>query len=390
MPRVLGRLLGRQVRGTQEVRGLVGMEARGLQEARGLATGHTLPSSPQPIEPLAAPRPRAQGGAADPFVLVGAGLDTMVAEIHTELQGQLQVESELGEMARYYFDGAGKGLRPVIAMCLGHAFNTHTGVAGGEAEAGQRKVAIISEMIHTASLVHDDILDHAETRRGKESVNVRWGGQKSTMAGAYILAVASRLLATTGNQQVVEILSQVLADLVQGEFMQLQTSKEEEDRFEDYINKSFNKTASLMAYSCQANAVLAAATEAEAQQAFLYGKHLGIAFQLVDDLLDFVSSADQLGKPAAADLHLGLATAPVLFASVEFPQLNSMVARRFSSPGDVSEAFRLVLASTGLQQTRGLARQHCESAITALDDIKPSPHKAALVGLCDKVLNRLN
>jgi len=379
VPRVLGRLLGRQGRGL-------------AMEARGLATQHTLLSSPQPVQPLAAPpRPRAQGGGGggDPFLLVGASLDTMVQEIHTELQGQLQVDSELGEMARYYFDGAGKGLRPVIAMCLGHAFNTHTG-RQGEAEAGQRKVAIISEMIHTASLVHDDILDHAETRRGKESVNVRWGGQKSTMAGAYILAVASRLLASTGNQQVVEILSQVLADLVQGEFMQLQTSKEEEDRFEDYINKSFNKTASLMAYSCQANAVLALATESEAQQAFLYGKHLGIAFQLVDDLLDFVSSADQLGKPAAADLHLGLATAPVLFASVEFPQLNTMITRRFSSPGDVEEAFRLVLASTGLQQTRGLARQHCESAIAALDDIKPSPHKAALVGLCDKVLNRLN
>ena len=99
-------------------------------------------------------------------------------------------------------------------------------------------------------------------------------------------------------------------------------------RFEDYINKSFNKTASLMAYSCQANSVLAEASLAEAHDAFLYGKHLGIAFQLVDDLLDFVSSADMLGKPAAADLQLGLATAPVLFASSQFPQLHAMITRR--------------------------------------------------------------
>ena len=129
-----------------------------------------------------------------------------------------QVDTELGEMAKYYFDGAGKGLRPVIAMCVGHAFNVHTGKVG-KAEEGQRMVAIISEMIHTASLVHDDILDHAETRRGKVtvskrsqlqnftpmlkvSVNLRWGGQKSTMAGAYILAVASKLLARTGSQEV--------------------------------------------------------------------------------------------------------------------------------------------------------------------------------------------
>merc|ERR1719402_1980095 len=131
-------------------------------------------------------------------------------------------------MARYYFDGAGKGLRPVIAMCLGHAFNTHTG-RQGEAEAGQRKVAIISEMIHTASLVHDDILDHAETRRGKESVNLKWGNKKSAMAGDYILAVGSRILARIGNQEVLVVLSQVLADLVEGEFMQLQTKEDEEE-----------------------------------------------------------------------------------------------------------------------------------------------------------------
>ena len=140
-----------------------------------------------------------------------------------------------------------------------------------------------------------------------------------------------------------------------------------------------------MAYSCQANAVLAEASPEEAHDAFLYGKHLGIAFQLVDDLLDFVSSADMLGKPAAADLQLGLATAPVLFASSEFPQLHAMITRRldtfeafqeqvwkstevfkinqlknyflrFSESGDVEEAFRLVLLSQGLEQTRQLAR----------------------------------
>jgi decaprenyl-diphosphate synthase subunit 1 len=234
-------------------------------------------------------------------------------------------------------------------------------------------------MIHTASLVHDDILDHAETRRGKVSVNLKWSPHQATMAGAYILAVASRLLASTGNRRVVEILSQVLADLVQGEFMQLQTKQNEEDRFEDYINKSFNKTASLMAYSCQAVAVLAEATDQEAEEAFRYGKQLGIAFQLVDDLLDFVSSADQLGKPAAADLELGLATAPVLFAAAEFPQLHEMIGRRFQEEGDVQEAFRLVLQSRGLEETRALARRHCQDAINSLEAIKPSPHRAALV-----------
>jgi len=326
----------------------------------------------------------------DPFMLVEGDLKTMFKEIHNELDLELMGDSELGEMSKYYFDGKGKAVRPVIAMCVGHAFNQHMGVSN-ENVKNQRKVAIISEMIHTASLVHDDILDHAETRRGKLSVNTKWNLQKSTMCGDYILAVGSKLLAQTGNQEVVTILSQVLADLVQGELQQLQQTEEDEnERFEQYLNKSFNKTASLMTYSCQANAVLSGANEEEVQAAYKYGRNIGIAFQLVDDLLDFVSSADQLGKPAAADMKLGLATAPVLFASQQFPELNDMIARRFSEEGDVENAFECVIKSGGLDQTRALAKQHCEDAISALDIISNSTYKYALVGLCDKVLNRLN
>jgi len=313
----------------------------------------------------------------------------MFREIHEELDGELKLHSELSEMSKYYFDGKGKALRPVIAMCLGHAFNQHSGQTGEAVESGQRKVAIISEMIHTASLVHDDILDHAESRRGKPSVNLTWNNQKSTMCGDYILAVSSNLLAKIGNSEVLEILSQVLADLVQGEFMQLQTKEEEGERFEHYLSKSFNKTASLMAYSCKANAVLAGVDSACVEAAFQYGRNIGIAFQLVDDLLDFVSSADQLGKPAAADMELGLATAPVLFAVSTFPELSNMIGRRFSQPGDVETAFSLVLRSNGLQQTKELARNHCHAAVEALQEVEDSPFKAALVGLCDKVLNRL-
>ena len=175
----------------------------------------------------------------------------------------------------------------------------------------QKMVAIVSEMIHTASLVHDDILDHAETRRGKTSVNVKWDNRKSTMGGDFILAVGSKILSQIGDTEVVVILSQVLADLVQGEFMQLQNKDDESERlfypviiigasffihrFEHYLSKSFNKTASLMAYSCRANALLAGVETHLVDQAFQYGRNIGIAFQLVDDLLDFIVSADQLG-----------------------------------------------------------------------------------------------
>lgn len=313
----------------------------------------------------------------------------MFEDIQQELSTSLVMDSQLDKMAKYYFDGGGKCVRPVIAMCLGHAYNMHLGVTDINVVNNQRKVAIISEMIHTASLVHDDILDHAETRRGKESVNMKWGNKRSAMAGDYILAVGSRILARIGNQEVLIVLSQVLADLVQGEFMQLQTKEDEEERFQHYLTKSFNKTASLMALSCKANAVLAGGNQAEIDHAFDYGRNIGIAFQLVDDLLDFVSSADLLGKPAAADLHLGLATAPVLFATSKFPELNEMIARRFSAPGDVETAFKCVLSSGGLEQTRDLASRHCAQAVESLGGLRESRYRGALIGLCDTVLNRM-
>ncbi len=246
-------------------------------------------------------------------------------------------------------------------------------------------------MIHTASLVHDDVLDHAETRRGKEAVNRRWGCAKSAMCGDYVLAVGARLLAQLRNEKVLRVLAQVLEDLVTGEFQQLQNKDDESERFQLYLRKTFNKTASLIAYSCKANAILSSSAEDEdelAAKGFEYGRNVGIAFQLVDDLLDFEQSSAQLGKPAAADLKLGLATAPVLFAGAKFPELEAMIARRFSRPGDVEAAFKAVRASDGLTRTRELAANHCRAALEAINDLDSSEYKTALKNLTENVLTR--
>ena len=138
-----------------------------------------------------------------------------------------------------------------------------------------------------------------------------------------------------------------------------------------------------------ANAVLSGVDNHLVEEAFQYGRDVGVAFQLVDALLDFTVSADQLGKPAAADLKLGLATAPVLFAAEKFPELNVMIGRRFSEEGDVEKAFQLVGDSGGLQQTRNLAMRRCEKAVNSLEDFVGSPYKLALIDLCDKIINRI-
>ena len=125
--------------------------------------------------------------------------------------------------------------------------------------------------------------------------------------------------------------------------MQLGSKADKEERFNHYIEKTFKKTASLIAYTCKAVVYLSGASLELQENAFQYGRNLGIAFQIVDDLLDFVSNQTELGKPAATDLKLGLATAPVLFASEKYPELNEMIMRRFTQPGDVERAYEAVL-----------------------------------------------
>lgn len=191
-----------------------------------------------------------------------------------------------------------------------------------------------------------------------------------------------------------------------GEFQQLQRKDDEGERFELYLTKTFNKTASLIAYSCKAVAILstahlmqgakagglgdaASAAMGEVDAAFQYGRNIGIAFQLVDDLLDFVSSSEQLGKPAAADLKLGLATAPILFALKSHPHLEALIVRGFSQPGDVETAFNAALNSDGLERTKELAIKHCEDAVAAIRHLAESEHKASLMHIPDTVVNRL-
>ncbi|XP_063613170.1 all trans-polyprenyl-diphosphate synthase PDSS1-like [Penaeus indicus] len=300
---------------------------------------------------------------------------------------ELQSRCELQDIAEYYFDGQGKAVRPMITVLMSRAINTHLHNEDRLFES-QLEIAKIAEMIHTASLVHDDVIDASDTRRGKPSVNSLYGQRKAVMAGDYILSVASAMLARIRNEEVIVILSQVLSDLVQGEFMQLGSKENENERFAHYLKKSFKKTASLLAYSCKAVAVLSGADEDLQEVAFQYGRNVGIAFQLLDDLLDLVASSNKMGKPTVTDLKLGLATAPVLFACEKFPELNPMIMRRFQEPGDVQKAFEFVHKSDGLEQTQFLARQHCDEAVRVISSLKPSIEQKALITLTDRVLNR--
>ncbi|XP_050538016.1 all trans-polyprenyl-diphosphate synthase PDSS1 [Daktulosphaira vitifoliae] len=322
----------------------------------------------------------------DPYRLLEDDLKDVYVDIRKELELNSN-EDELRTIATYYFDGQGKALRPMVAILMSHAINYHTN--NNVLSKSQREVAMIAEMIHSASLIHDDVIDQSDFRRGKPSVNALWSHKKVAMAGDYILAVTSMMIARLNHSDVTITLSQIITDLVQGEFMQLGSKETENERFAHYLTKTYRKTASLIANSVKAEAILAGADDKLVEVSFEYGRNIGLAFQLVDDLLDFVSSEDAMGKPTAADLKLGLATAPVLFACEKYPELNAMIMRRFQEPRDAERAFELVHKSQGLEQTRFLAKKHCLEAIRLAGKIAESPYQKSMLVVPDLIVNRM-
>lgn len=278
----------------------------------------------------------------------------------------------------------------------------------------QRRLAEIVEMIHAASLLHDDVIDLAETRRGKTSGNMEFGNKMAVLAGDFLLGRASVALSRLRDCEVVELMSTVIANLVEGEFMQLENSNQDKlspelakETMDYYLQKSYLKSAALIALSCRSAAVLGGATQEVADAAYNYGKNLGLAFQLVDDMLDYTVSAEELGKPAGADLNLGLATAPALFAWEEHPELGPMIERKFSEEGDVAKVYMipntvirsgiansptqaraLVAQSNGLARTKALAESYCQAAIDSLAILPDSEAKEGLTFVVEKALKR--
>ncbi|BGP23239.1 coq1 putative hexaprenyl diphosphate synthase [Rhodotorula toruloides] len=295
----------------------------------------------------------------------------------------------------------------------------------------QRRLAEITELIHVASLLHDDVIDLAATRRAAPSAPSLFGNKLSILAGDFLLARASLALSRLGSNEVVELVASILANLVEGEVMQMKGNMPKTSSstatsaspasffsstnpsivppsslsgrgptpevFHHYMRKTYLKTASLIAKTARATTVLGgcgvkqgwAEGEKVKDIAYEYGRNLGIAFQLIDDMLDFTATAAELGKPGGgADLKLGLATAPALYAWDEFPELGELIERKFERDGDVERAKHLISLSSGAARTFTLAEQHSQAAIDALRRLPESDARDALEKIARDVLTR--
>ena len=320
---------------------------------------------------------------------------TPLGDVKDSLKAIIPPDSAvLAETVEHSLVGGGKYLRPVVTLLSGQASH-----AQSEAEVHHTvEVAAVAEMIHVATLLHDDVIDGSELRRGKKTVRAQWGNKISVLSGDYLLAQASVKLAKLGNPRLVSIFAHVLADLCDGEVEQMHTSYQIEASWDSYYKKTVCKTASLFSAGCESAGVINGLPEEHIQALKTYGHNFGIAFQMVDDLLDYTATEQEMGKPVLDDLRNGLLTAPILLAlesvtlsEAERADLRKCVAALFESPTDerLIERVQAYLTQTeAIVETRCLANRYVAQAKDALVFMSASPAKMALISLVDLILER--
>ncbi|KAJ3679370.1 hypothetical protein LUZ60_017381 [Juncus effusus] len=341
----------------------------------------------------------------DPFSLVADELSLVAKNLREQVDEAVQKNApKLASAAQYFFEKAqGKKFRPTVLLLMASALNMPISQTAAEGvfttiseglRARQQCIAKITEMIHVASLLHDDVLDDADKRRGIESLNFVMGNKLAVLAGDYLLSKACIALADLKNTEIVSLLAKVIENLVTGETMQMGSTSEQRRSMEYYMEKTYYKTASLISNSCKAIAILAGQTAEVSMLAYEYGRNLGLAYQLTDDVLDFTGNKDVLGKGVLSDIRHGIVTAPILFAIEEFPQLGEVVDRGFKDPADVDLALEYLGKSNGIEKARELAEKHANKAKEAIEALPDSDDedvirsRTALIDLTDRAIRR--
>ena len=289
----------------------------------------------------------------------------------------------INQLAGYIIDSGGKRLRPatvlLAARACGYTGDRHIGAAA------------IIEFIHTSTLLHDDVVDESSLRRGRETANAIWGNQASVLVGDFLYSRSFQMMVDIGNMRVMEILADTTNTIAEGEVMQLLNCHDPDTSEERYMAVIHCKTAKLFEAAAQLGAVLANRPKDEEQALARYGLHLGTAFQLIDDVLDYSASSAELGKNIGDDLAEGKPTLPLIHAMRHGTPEQARIIREAIEHGGLEyiEIVTRTIESTGaLDYTSRLAEREAEQAIASLALLADSSAKDALVGLARFAVNR--
>jgi octaprenyl-diphosphate synthase len=308
--------------------------------------------------------------------------------IKVEEQFRLLVDSqrdtfpELHEMLSHILVG-GKIIRPTITLLAGKFYNYN--------QKNLLMMATASELLHIATLVHDDAVDKASVRRGQPTINQIWGVERAVILGDYLFARAGEFAAATGNLRVVRLFAQTLESISRAELRQGFSSFNLEQSYDQYIERIAGKTASLFAMATESGIVLSQAPEEAVQGLKEYGYNLGIAFQIVDDILDFTSTEKEMGKPVGSDLAQGTLTLPSLLLLQRYPEDNP-IKRLFNCEGDkqenIIEALEQVCSSSIIDECYRAASDYSAKACLGLKLLPDNPSRQTLFALADYVVKR--
>jgi len=289
------------------------------------------------------------------------------------------------KIAQYIIESGGKRLRPLLVLLSSQA----VGYKGDD----HLKLAAVIEFLHTATLLHDDVVDTSDLRRGRSTANARWGNAPSVLVGDFLYARAFEMMVELQNLRIMDVLSHATAVIAEGEVLQLMNVKNPDVSEDKYMEVIHNKTAMLFEAASHTGALLAGADTDQEQTLRDYGKHLGLAFQLVDDLLDYQGNADEMGKNVGDDLAEGKPTLPLIYAMTKGSADEKQLIRQAIRKGgldDLPAILDIVKRSGALEYTMDQAKAQAQSALDCLEHLPDSDHRNALALLTEVAVARVS
>jgi octaprenyl-diphosphate synthase len=299
-----------------------------------------------------------------------------------------QVRSDVrlvGEIGRYVQEGGGKRIRPALLLLACR-------LCGHRSDRAILLASVV-EFIHTATLLHDDIIDEATVRRGRRSVNSRWGNDITVLLGDFLYTKSMAMALSQDNLRILRLLSDVTLRMIEGEILEIERNGDLQVRVEDHMDIMRRKTADLFAACMRIGAILGQVGDERERALTSYGENLGLCFQMVDDLLDFTAEEETLGKPVANDLREGKLTLPMIFllrraGDAVAPRVQAVLQDRGFERVPREEIVRLVREHGALEEARELAFVYAEKARRDLQAFDRSPYREALEALPDFILSR--
>ncbi|QYJ77279.1 MULTISPECIES: octaprenyl diphosphate synthase [Shewanella] len=315
--------------------------------------------------------------------LADADMQAVNQLIYKQLESDVALINQLGF---YIINGGGKRLRPLLSVLAARAVNYN-----GE---GHLKLAAIIEFIHTASLLHDDVVDESTLRRGRETANALFGNSASVLVGDFLYTRSFQMMTELGSMKVLQVLADATNVLAEGEVLQLMNCNDPNTTEESYMRVIYCKTAKLFEAATRLAAVLAGSDEKVEEALADYGKYLGTAFQLIDDLLDYTSDAEELGKNIGDDLAEGKPTLPLIYAIGHGNEREQDLIRTAIEKADGTGAIEEILTALhrcgALDYTRRRAEEEADKAISALSVLPEGDFKVALESLARIAVSRSN